>query len=189
MNMCSVRQRPMPSAPNSRAFAASSRRVRVGSHARGAAARRPSEHRVEVLVDRRRDERDGPDDHAPGAAVDRDRVALVQRVARRCVRPRRARVDRERFAARHARLAHAPRDDGGVRGHAAVRGEDAAAPGSARGCRRAWSPSGRGSRPRPLFRARSAVSASSTIAPDAAPGDAFRPFAATAISAAGSIIG
>ena len=100
-------------------------RVRVGAHAEPAELVGPGEDRLEVLVDRRRDERDGADDHAPGAAVDRDRVALVQRVlADRHLAG--AHVDRERLAARHARLPHSPRDDGGVRGHAAVRREDAA---------------------------------------------------------------
>ena len=100
-------------------------RVRVGAHAEPAELVRPGEDRLEVLVDRGWDERDGSDDHAPGAAVDRDRVALVQRVlADRHLAG--AHVDRERLAARHARLPHPARDDGGVRGHAAVGREDAA---------------------------------------------------------------
>ena len=54
MNMCSVRQRPMPSAPSSRALAASSG---VSAFARTASRRSavgPLEHGLEVLVDLRR---------------------------------------------------------------------------------------------------------------------------------------
>ena len=40
--------------------------------------------------------------------------------------PARVEVDREAFAAGYARLAHPARDDGRVRGHAAVSGENAA---------------------------------------------------------------
>ena len=56
MNMCSVRQRPMPSAPNSRALAASSG---VSAFARTRRRRTlvgPAEDRAEVLVDRGRHE-------------------------------------------------------------------------------------------------------------------------------------
>ena len=56
-NMCSVRQRPMPSAPNSRALAASLGRVGVRAHLQPAQLVGPAEDRLEVLVDLRRDER------------------------------------------------------------------------------------------------------------------------------------
>ena len=56
-NMCSVRQRPMPCAPNSRAFAASSGVVGVRAHLQPAHVVGPAEDRLEVLVDLRRDER------------------------------------------------------------------------------------------------------------------------------------
>ena len=122
-NMCSVRQRPIPSAPNSRARAASSG---VSAFARTRQAPRvvgPAEDRLEVLVDLRRHERDLADEDAAGAAVDRDHVALGERLGRRAA-PSAALVDRQRLAARDARLAHPARDDGRVRGHAAVHGED-----------------------------------------------------------------
>jgi hypothetical protein len=98
-------------------------RVGVCAHLQAAHVVRPAEDRLEVLVDLGRHEVDRAEDHAPGAAVDRDHVALGQLVA---VQRRgfRRRVDRERLAAGHARLAHPPRDDRGVRRHAAVRGED-----------------------------------------------------------------
>ena len=147
MNMCSVRQRPMPSAPNSRALAASSgvsafarTRMRLSSSAQ-------PEDRPEVLVDRRGNERNRADDHVAGAAVDRDHVSRSELALADLDRARLV-VDREPFAARDARLAHATRDDRGVRGHPAVRGQDARARGSVRGCRREWSPNGRGSRRR-----------------------------------------
>ena len=188
MNMCSVRQRPMPWAPNSRALAASSgvsalartfsRRMLVG----------PAEDRLEVLVDLRRDEVDLADDHAPvppsivivspsasswPPIVDRPRRrgrSTGPRSRRRTACPSRARRRRRARSCRRAR-------------------SGSPAPGSGRGCRPGSSPSGRGSRPRPARPRFSAVSASSTIAPQAAPGEAFRPCAATSTSAFGSIIG
>ena len=124
MNMCSVRQRPIPSAPNSRALAASSG---VSAFARTFRRRKPSAHSRIVSksslmcggtsVDR-------AEDHLAGAAVDRDRVGLAEVVA---VEGRLLRllVDRERLAAGDARLPHPAGDDCCVRGHPAVRGEDA----------------------------------------------------------------
>ena len=101
------------------------RRVGVRPHAEPADRVGPAEDGLEVLVDRGRDERHRADDHAARAAVDREVVALAEldlpEAHRAC-----AEVDRERLAARHARLAHAAGDDRRVRGHAAVRGEDAA---------------------------------------------------------------
>ena len=101
------------------------RRVGVRAHAEPADRVGPAEDRLEVLVDRGRDERHRADDHAARAAVDRQVVALAQldlpEAHRPCVE-----VDRERLAARHARLAHAACDDRRVRGHAAVRRQDAA---------------------------------------------------------------
>ena len=125
MNMCSVRQRPIPSAPNSRAFAASSG---VSAFARTRSRRSvvgPAEDRLEVLVDRGRNERDRADDHASRSAVDRELIALAQLDV---AEPHGAglQVDRERVAARDARLSHPARDDGRVRRHPAVRGQDAA---------------------------------------------------------------
>ena len=80
MNMCSVRQRPMPSAPNSRAFDRVLGRVGVRAHAQAPHRVGPAEQRLEVLVDLRRHERDLAHDHLAGAAVDRDQVALGQLV-------------------------------------------------------------------------------------------------------------
>ena len=100
-------------------------RVGVRPHAQPAELVGPVEDRAEVLVDRRRHEPDRADDHAPGAAVDRDHVADLQRVVADRDRAG-ARVDREPFAAGHARLPHPPRDDRRVRGHPAMGGEDSA---------------------------------------------------------------
>ena len=113
----------MPSAPNSRALAASSacRRSRAPQAAQLVG---PLEDRLEVLVDARRHERHLADDDAARAAVDRDHVALAQLVPADADGLR-AGVDVEAVAAGDARLAHAARDDRRVRGHAAVRGEDA----------------------------------------------------------------
>jgi hypothetical protein len=84
----------------------------------------PFEDRLEVLVDRGRHERHLADDDATGASVDREHVALAQLVAAEADGLR-ARVDVEAVAAGDARLAHAARDDGRVRGHPAVRREHA----------------------------------------------------------------
>ena len=102
--------------------------VGVRAHLESAQVVGPVEDRLEVLVDRGRDERDLADDDASGAAVDRDHVALAQLVAADADGLR-AGVDVEAVAAGDARLAHPARDDGRVRRHAAVRGEDALAPG------------------------------------------------------------
>ena len=99
-------------------------RVCVRPHLQAAKPVGPAEDRLEVLVDLRRDEVDRAEDHAAGAAVDRDRVALAEVVAveRRLLR---LLVDRERLAAGDARLAHPAGDDCCVGGHPSVRGEDA----------------------------------------------------------------
>ena len=112
----------MPSAPNSRAFAASSG---VSALARTRIRRRSSAQPRIVSKFSSIDggnERHGSDDHASRAAVDRDDVTRAQVVLADAERPRRH-VDRQLLAARDTRLAHAPRDDGRVRGHPAVGGE------------------------------------------------------------------
>ncbi len=145
---------------------------------------RPAEDRLEVLVDLRRDQRHLADEHAARAAVDRDHVALDQPA----VADRRETVaERQLLAARDARLPHSPRHDRGVRGHAAVDGEDPLrrdhpvdVVGVVSQLTRITGP---------VLARSTAVSASKTIAPLAAPGDAFNPFAATSSDARGSIIG
>ncbi len=122
-NMCSVRQRPIPSAPNSRALTASSG---VSALALTLSRRKSSaqvEHRLEVLVDLRRDEVDLADVDLSRAAVERDRVQLVDGGVAD-LRRLRLDVDRDALGAGDARLAHAARDHGRVRRHAAVHGED-----------------------------------------------------------------
>ena len=124
MNMCSVRQRPMPSAPSSRAFAASSG---VSAFARTASLRNPSAHSSTVSKSSLicgGTTRDAAEDHAARAAVDRQEIAFGELVA---VERGDAGgdVDREPLAPGHARNALAARDDGGVRGQPAVRREDA----------------------------------------------------------------
>ena len=58
-------------------------RVGVRAHAQPAELVGPVEDRAEVLVDRRRHEPHRADDHAAGAAVDRDHVADARARARR----------------------------------------------------------------------------------------------------------
>ena len=92
MNMCSVRQRPIPWAPNSRALAASSG---VSAFAR-TFSRRISSAQPRIVSKSSLicggTSVDLADDHAAGAAVDRDRVALGERLA--ADRDRRARRGR-----------------------------------------------------------------------------------------------
>ena len=125
MNMCSVRQRPIPSAPNSRAFAASSG---VSALAR-TRSRRASSAQPRIVSKFSSiaggTSGTGADDHASRSAVDRELIALAQLDL---AEPNGSglQVDRERVAACHARLSHPARDDGGVRGHPAVCRQDAA---------------------------------------------------------------
>ena len=146
-------------------------RVGVRAHLQPADLVRPAEDRLEVLVDLRRDER-RPRRRStrpvpPSIVITSPSRELVP-ADREPSRASRSIV--QRLAAGDARLAHPARDDGRVRGHAAVRGEDALRLRSCRGCRPASSPSGRGSRSRPPCRAPRRVSASKTTLPEAAPG-------------------
>ena len=98
-------------------------RVGVGAHAEPAVRVRPAEDAVEVGVDLGLGERDVVGGHAAGRAVDRDQVALAQdRVAD--AQLARLEVDPQRGGAGDARLAHPARDERGVRGLAALGGED-----------------------------------------------------------------
>ena len=97
--------------------------VRVRTHAQAPDPVRPLQDGREVVVDLRRHERDRADDHIAGTAVDRDRVALLQLVAREARRLL-ALVDVQRLAAGDAGRPHPACDDGRVRGQAAVGGQD-----------------------------------------------------------------
>ena len=70
----------MPSAPNARARSRVLGRVGVRSNTQPSLFVGPGEHRLEVLARPRRDERDGADEDATRAAVDRDDVAFDERV-------------------------------------------------------------------------------------------------------------
>ena len=98
--------------------------VRVGPDLESSEVVGPDEHRLEVLVDLRRNERHLADEDFTGPAVKRDRVALVDSGAAD-LRRLRLDVDRDALRAGHARLAHASGDDGRMRRHAAVHREDA----------------------------------------------------------------
>ena len=123
MNMCSVRQRPIPCAPNSRALARPPACRR--SRARRAAACSSAHSRIvsksSLICGGTSSTR--ADDHATVApsiviaSPSRDLVAADGRDPA-------LEVDREVVDAGDAGLAHAARDDRRVRGHAAVRGED-----------------------------------------------------------------
>ena len=125
MNMCSVRQRPMPWAPNSRAFAASSG---VSAFARTFRRRTASAQprivsKCSLICGGTSSTSARITSPVPPSIVMR---SPSESFASPIVIVREREVDLERLAARDARLAHPARDDRGVRGHAAVRGEDAA---------------------------------------------------------------
>ncbi len=125
MNMCSVRHSPMPSAPELAGLAGVLGRVGVRADAEVADLIGPLEHLPEVLVDRRRDERHVVSGDDPGAAVDRDHVTLVEH---RAVGGDRAlvEVDHQPLRADDRGAAHPARDQRGVRGLAALAGQDPA---------------------------------------------------------------
>ena len=100
----------MPCAPNSRAFDGVGGRVRVRVHLEPADVVRPAEDRLEVVVDPGRHELDRAQDHAPGAAVDGDHVALGDLVPADRRDPA-LEVDRQLAAAGDAGLAHPARDE------------------------------------------------------------------------------
>ena len=123
-NMCSVRQRPMPWAPNSRARRASSG---VSAFARTPSRRASSAHAVtaaksSVICG-------GTSGTAPW--ITRPRLPSIEisspsdTVVPFTANRRADSVDAKRLDAAHARLPHAARDDGGVRRHAAVGREHA----------------------------------------------------------------
>ena len=150
MNMCSVRQRPIPCAPNSRALAASS-----GVSAFARTFRRRSSSAQPRIVSKSSlicggTSGDGADDHAAGAAVDRDRVALGAAACPPIAQRARVEVDRQRPRSRRRRACPS-RARRRPRARSSRRGRSGSPlPGSGRGCRRGSSPSGRGSRsPRP----------------------------------------
>ena len=125
MNMCSVRQRPMPSAPNSRALAASSG---VSAFARTRSRRSSSAQsrivpKFSSIAGGTR--RTGPmmtRPVPPSIVITSPTLSTCSPIV---TVPACASID-EPLAAGHARLAHAARDDGRVRRHAAVRRQHAA---------------------------------------------------------------
>ena len=136
-NMCSVRQRPIPSAPSAAATRASRG---VSALARMRSRRSPSAHSRSLRKPRGggrglgaveqhaqhlgRAGGQGAGDHLAGRAVDRQLVPLAEGLVPHPHDPCLL-VDVEVAGADDAGLAEAAGDDGGVRGHAAARGQDA----------------------------------------------------------------
>ena len=123
MNMCSVRQRPMPWAPNSRAFAASSG---VSAFARTLSRRMSSAQprivsKSSLICGGTSGTAPRMTRPVPPSIVSRSPSPRSWPFERRLLR---LDVHRERLAARDARLAHPARDDCRVRRHAAVGRED-----------------------------------------------------------------
>ena len=99
-------------------------RVGVGAHRQGAGAVGPSEDRDQGRVVRvGRQQRGVAGEDGAAGAVDRDPVALAERLRRRSRSSRRREADGRDPA--DGRLAHADGDDGRVARLAAARGEDA----------------------------------------------------------------
>ncbi len=124
-NMCSVRQSPMPSAPN---FSATRASAGVSALVRTPSLRTSSAQPIsvrELAGQRRLDHRHAPGQHLAGRAVDGDDVALLAASCPADAHGAGRVVDAQRARAGDAGLAHAARDHGRVRGHAAARGEDA----------------------------------------------------------------
>ena len=88
-NMCSVRQRPMPSAPNERATRASAARLGVGAHLHAPDRVGPAHEGGEIAGHLRLHHRRRALHHLARAAVDGEDVALLQRHAARGHRLRR----------------------------------------------------------------------------------------------------
>ena len=123
--MCSVRQRPMPSAPNSRDFTASVAGVGVGADLEPALLVGPAQDGVELLADLRVDQGDVVERHDTARALDRD---LVPGPELDLADPDDAGrlVDRQGRGPGDAGPPHPAGDQRGVRGLAALGGEDAA---------------------------------------------------------------
>ena len=99
------------------------RRVRVGAHTELARRVGPAHQRCELAGERRLTHRHAACKYLPGRAVDGDDVAGLERPSgdahgARCI------VDPQRASAGNARLAHAARHHGRMRGHAPARGEN-----------------------------------------------------------------
>ncbi len=188
--MCSVRHRPIPSAPRSRAFCACSG-VSAFARTRSRRTRSAMRHqRLERLPDlllarlrvpgarllqHRLLERQLPDVHVPGEAVDRDDVALVHGRAVGREGPLRLR-ELDRVGAAHRGDALAACDDGCVRVGPAGAREDALRRDHAVIVVRRRLAADQ-DHALACFPSRSASSAVKTTLPIAAPGDAFSPFA------------
>ena len=124
-NMCSVRQSPIPSAPSSRAFAASSA---VSALARTPSRRssiRPAQHLVELVADLGLDQRHVVGGDPAGRALDRDPSPAASSALADPDRPR-LEVDLDLGRPGDARPPHPPRDQRRVRRLASLRGEDPA---------------------------------------------------------------
>ena len=80
-NMCSVRQRPIPSAPNSRARCGVGRRVGIRANLERAIFVGPFHHRGEIARELRLLPGDFADHHFAGRAVDRENVFVRERAA------------------------------------------------------------------------------------------------------------
>src|SRR5690606_23328868 len=85
----------------------------------------PAQQRLDAASEARCNRWRPPEDHSPGAAVDRQIVALANADTVR-LDDSRVEVDHQRGAAGDRWLAHATRDDSRVGGHAATGSEDAA---------------------------------------------------------------
>ena len=174
--MCSVRHRPIPSAPKRWARRASSGVSALARTPSAAQLVAPAQDGLEAFIDVCLDERYVVGGDRARAAVDRDQVAAR---STQLADPQLAgvEVDVQLGRAGDRRAAHAPRDQRRMRRLAALGGEDSL------GGVEAGDVVGLGERPHEdhvgAVGASTASSAVNTIAPLAAPGDAATPRAST----------
>ena len=124
MSMCSVRHRPMPSAPSSRARLASSGASAFARTPRRRISSAHSSTRSKCSLTSGSTSGTSSSVTQPLRAVDRDQVALADLVAAGADLLR-LQVDRQLVGADHRRAAHPARHQRRVRGLAALAGEDA----------------------------------------------------------------
>ena len=174
-NWCSVRHRPMPSAPNRRAWAASCLGVGVGKDLQGPGLVGPVQQRDQLRAGLGHGEQGRADEDLSGGAVDGEHVALVDRGGagaggagvprRRPAPPRRTRPACPGRARRPRRGSRVRRARSGWRDWRPCRGSP---PARSRGRTRITSS--------PAAALATASSAVKTTAPTAAPGEAGSAF-------------
>ena len=95
----------------------------IGAHFHAARFIGPTHERAEIAGEFWLHHVGSTQQHFAGGAIDSDDIALLHNAAQRAEFAE-LRIDAQIAGARHARTAHAARNDSGVAGHAAARGDD-----------------------------------------------------------------